>query len=875
MHTIIIGQGLTNEYLSTDSKFQTSRFHVGGQEASRLLGNGTTAYDGALTVFLQQAASASIKDEKLSVLLFRNTEYEAKNTASKISSPIEKDFYGHRGDHFIEPLTRETLSGAEIVDIPHQMFPLENFRKIIENVTGIDPVLQSSDKDNCRFFLVGSHTEKSILNTALLLKNVLGYQEVATCTHLIGSVSHSAHFSTIQHNLLSANVNVFTDLNETVEYLKLDPAPFTDFKKLSCEIQLETKYFSKPLGAVEQKVIEFLCMHWTKTKLKKMSGGFSGSGLFLANGWKDSSSTEPMVLKLDNFMQMRKEIQGYSMVKDFLGKHLPAFNDPVTIGDYTGISMELATMEGSPETMHDFFDSVQTEDDMKKFLSRFTRVLDLMKTKLYQNTLKTKMVAPYRNLGLNSERRQKRLNDNAGIILNYAKQDSVDDVGIDIDMVKNAFNLIVKNEDAIESTVCLTHGDFNYQNIICDNADNIWIIDWINCDLQPVEKDFAKLENDMKYVISKDFDYDELARLRTLEDYLLSHQLPGTIKNLPDTLKFVKWDLRFRKIFEGVRRIRETCFSINYKEDWIIYKVALLRYALQTLTFDKRRGIGDCDAPQLLHVLYSFQVLVLQLVVDDFHLKIRGERPASYPQRFRILIDDSLWRVEPDDYTPPYHVDKLVLENDFSIKSDGWADPEDFSKLKDRTPFEALKKLDKEGRPLNPRGRTGIAGRGLLGKWGPNNIVTILFTRETNAEVNLECLFEVSDDSDTLSLPSKFVKNGQSPESTIQQKLGSMFYSNLDTKDGELILNGYSYDKRQTDHAWIENHVFHFHENLKTVQGSALKDRCCKWIPIQVETINNLPSNQSFQLREVLKGLISKENFNETYLKSLLSQTGS
>ena len=35
----------------------------------------------------------------------------------------------------------------------------------------------------------------------------------------------------------------------------------------------------------------------------------------------------------------------------------------------------------------------------------------------------------------------------------------------------------------------------------------------------------------------------------------------------------------------------------------------------------------------------------------------------------------------------------------------------------------------KEGLPLNPRGRTGIEGRGMLGRWGPNIAGDPLVTR--------------------------------------------------------------------------------------------------------------------------------------------------
>ena len=39
-------------------------------------------------------------------------------------------------------------------------------------------------------------------------------------------------------------------------------------------------------------------------------------------------------------------------------------------------------------------------------------------------------------------------------------------------------------------------------------------------------------------------------------------------------------------------------------------------------------------------------------------------------------------------------------------------------------PYEVV-----DGLPLNPKGRTGLYGRGLLGRWGPNHAVDPLVTR--------------------------------------------------------------------------------------------------------------------------------------------------
>ena len=46
-----------------------------------------------------------------------------------------------------------------------------------------------------------------------------------------------------------------------------------------------------------------------------------------------------------------------------------------------------------------------------------------------------------------------------------------------------------------------------------------------------------------------------------------------------------------------------------------------------------------------------------------------------------------------------------------------------------RASWEGEYLLDRHNRPLNIRGRTGLAGRGALGKWGPNHAADPVVTR--------------------------------------------------------------------------------------------------------------------------------------------------
>ena len=74
---------------------------------------------------------------------------------------------------------------------------------------------------------------------------------------------------------------------------------------------------------------------------------------------------------------------------------------------------------------------------------------------------------------------------------------------------------------------------------------------------------------------------------------------------------------------------------------------------------------------------------------------------------------------------PTVHTDQVVCDNDCTVKKGGWADPVDPSTIPKeqwntgpRQSFEGQYAFDARSRPLNPRGRTGMADRGLLGKWG-------------------------------------------------------------------------------------------------------------------------------------------------------------
>jgi ADP-ribose pyrophosphatase len=553
---------------------------------------------------------------------------------------------------------------------------------------------------------------------------------------------------------------------------------------------------------------------------------------------------------------MDREISGYFEVKDFLGKHIPNFGYPITVGEDTGVGMELATMDGQPETLQDAFVAADVETSFDHFIRRFDRSIQIITQRLYGNTKKNEWVMPYHQFELNTSSQLRYLKMNAAVINTYLSEDKELAIQIDGENLGAILTMVASNDDGVVSETCISHGDLNYQNIICDKSDNIWFIDWTHCGRYPIELDFAKLENDVKFVISKDFDSQDLPNLKKFEEYLLSAQIPNDEKDLPKHLKFVKWDLRYRKILHTVHTIRKTCFSLKQNDSWLIYRVALLKFALHTLSFDKRRDMGECEVHQLAQALISCQRLLLDLVSDDFHLKIRGERPLSYPLRQRIGIDMSPWRFKCPEYSPPYHVDASVLENEENNRSNGWADPEDINKIKSGFP-ENLN-TDAKGFPLHPRGRTGIAGRGLLGRWGANPAVTAVILRADAKGDGMELLLGKHSEGHFLWLPRGFVLQTQDAHTQICRVIHREFGWDPGTDNGSLLGQGLSYDPRQTDNAWVEMTSFLFRFTREESPGEFNDDREFEevsWWPVTQELIKNLNPSQAPFLKEAMKQL--------------------
>ncbi len=244
------------------------------------------------------------------------------------------------------------------------------------------------------------------------------------------------------------------------------------------------------------------------------------------------------------------------------------------------------------------------------------------------------------------------------------------------------------------------------------------------------------------------------------------------------------------------------------------------------------------------------------------HFKARSEKPAEYPDRFPVPDSLVSWDIVYPGYDPPYYVSPVVLRNDSTANPIGWADPEDMSKMPGR-PVESFSgplKFDEGGKPLNPAGRTGIAGRGLLGKWGPNYAADPIITRINSDTKQLEMLAVQRRDNGQWAIPGGMVDKGEEVAGTLARELREETGVTLDMGRGRLIYRGYVDDPRNTDNAWMETTAKHLHMPPETADAMVLAAgsdaRAVRWLPLMAETAFNLYASHAALVKATLAAML-------------------
>lgn len=554
-----------------------NRLHVGHAEATRLLGLDPGA--GPLMQLMRWARAQSPAD--LAIVHVRDWHDPA--------DPKQSAHLRRFGPHCLRG-TRGAAFAFDAEDADARA-PNEHIVNAVDlndfEGTNLERTLgQIADGQPLRVAVIGVWTEAKVSFLLYDLKTRLGIDELATCSALTASNSRAQHFIALDqlHKLLG--VEICDSVAGFVDWLR--PGARLDAEMLPGRIgpalALEA---SAPLSADDHAIVDHLYRDSARVTLRPLAGGFSGAAVYRAEsvdslGQRQAST----VLKLGPARLVGGERAAFERVQEVLGNHAPVVRGFVDVGARAGIKYAYAAMgEGGVRTLKSL---VEGGAPVEQIISVLDEVFEQVLGPFYAAARYERMALfPYYGYRAFWAGVRPKVEAVLG-----GPADGETLIAPDGSARPNVVRFYEEFLPAYPDPpgeahyVSSAHGDLNAANVLLDGRDNVWVIDFAHTSPDHhVLRDVAKLENDLLYIMTPITSEAELVEALALTDALrqvadLAAPLPESAPGVHTPALTRTWRvLRALRAHAG-RLVREDRHPMQLD-------VALLRYAIHTLSFDE------------------------------------------------------------------------------------------------------------------------------------------------------------------------------------------------------------------------------------------------------------------------------------------------
>ena len=250
----------------------------------------------------------------------------------------------------------------------------------------------------------------------------------------------------------------------------------------------------------------------------------------------------------------------------------------------------------------------------------------------------------------------------------------------------------------------------------------------------------------------------------------------------------------------------------------------------------------------------------------------RSQQNDEYVLRTNVPDDKVEWDTDFEGYKPVEFTHWTVKEQpvwaDHSdAKQATWGPKEERKPLSKKPSYiqdkEALKLESATGRPINPMGRTGMTGRGLLGNWGPNTAADPIVFRVLDGKL---CMLAIKrGDTGHEAIPGGMVNPGETLSFAAKRELQEETNINIEDVDGQEVYKGYVDDPRNTDNAWMETQAFSFFvkaEDQKVGKQPKAGDDAvgARWAVIDKAFISKLYASHPKFVRKAIEQMLQSGN---------------
>ena len=228
--------------------------------------------------------------------------------------------------------------------------------------------------------------------------------------------------------------------------------------------------------------------------------------------------------------------------------------------------------------------------------------------------------------------------------------------------------------------------------------------------------------------------------------------------------------------------------------------------------------------------------------------------PGSSARRQPLGDNQVPWKMKWDHQPPFYDSDEVKIQDARNDNEYNPADPKSFPSY-NFNDFDAVNKVyrisysghykqNSKNLPLNPAGRTGLAGRGVLPRWGPNHVVEPIVTRWKGNHGNIlefvavQCTYSGAKwgiPSDSVAIDDDMQKDKETgkktepkkkwkeevipknlkrcfEETAMKENYNDALLTEFFLKHPVEVYKGRTADERNTDNAWVEIVAVNYHD---------------------------------------------------------------
>jgi hypothetical protein len=589
--SVLITQCVQNDFLRplAEGEPLPNLVHVGRLAAERLCGPA-----GALVGFLEEAHAAPPEELAIVHLVDR---HDAVAHAVHLARFRPHCLAGSEGARLIAPIDALASSRERTLEVAGgDLNDLEDSR-LAAALDALAPI----GEGELRIGVVGVWTDAKVAFLLYDLRTRWRVTQLATCSALTASRSAAGHFRGLDAARDLLGVEVFHSPSAFLDWLVPGrPQPGRRLREDRPRLQVPGKAAGLSADDVEERDALLLDLLGDRpAELRPLGGGFSGAQVFVAH----VPNEPPTILKVGRREEIAGERHGNERIGRVLGDVVPgllAYREGTRLA---AMRLELARADepdvGEPTTFKGFAEREASEEADALLEAVLEEALDRGLGRLYRVAEKDNadLLEAYGfvdaqgrpQFGASVSARARDIAEAHGFASARALlEDGMPD-GAWLEPATFYGEWLPGRSLTREVYPTVVHADLNLANILFarraggDRPARTWVIDFARLSRLPSLTDFAKVENDLAYVLFPLPDETALRRARNMQEARLgSAGLHVTLTPLAETAG----ERRHARLVERLRRIAARC-DPRGEAAMADYRVALLRYAAHSLGFDE------------------------------------------------------------------------------------------------------------------------------------------------------------------------------------------------------------------------------------------------------------------------------------------------